>query len=85
MGDAIAIHTIERLLQLAAMFNCRLQEVFKTEKIEDQKLLQLLDSAYLDARYSNSFTIQDYELSMLTDRIKCIHAVLQDVWKQIKE
>jgi HEPN domain-containing protein len=85
MGDATAIHTIERLLELAAMFNCRLQDLFKPEKTEDKKLLQLLDSAYLDARYSSEFTIHDNELSVLMDRIKCIHIVLEDVWKQIKQ
>jgi hypothetical protein len=78
-------HTIERLLELAAMFNCRLQELFKPEQIEDKKLLQLLDSAYLDARYSSEFIIQDNELSVLMDRIKCIHIVLEDIWTQIKQ
>lgn len=34
MGDAIAIHDIERLLELAAIFNSRLQDLFKTERLK---------------------------------------------------
>ena len=85
MRHVMEIHMIDYLLESAATFSVQLQDIFKPSDLSDQRLLQLLDSAYLDARYSKGFVIQNDELSMLTDKIKCIHDTLLDVWKQIKE
>lgn len=85
MKYVLEIHMIDYLLQSAAAYSVQLRDVFKRSDPGDQNLLRILDNAYLDARYSYDFQVCDDELSMLTDKIKCIHAVLQDVWKQFNK
>ena len=85
MRYVLEIHLIGCLLKSAAIFSARLQEVFKPSDPCDERLLHILDSAYLDVRYSHDFQVGDQELSMLTERIKHVHVVLQDVWKQINK
>jgi HEPN domain-containing protein len=85
MRYVLEIHMIDYLLKSAASYSVQLRDVFKPSDPGDQKLLRILDNAYLDARYSYDFQVCDNELSMLTDRIKCIHAALQDIWKQINK
>jgi uncharacterized protein len=85
MRYVLEIHMIDYLLKSAASYSVQLRNAFKPSDPVDQKLLRILDKAYLDARYSYDFQVCDDELSMLTDRIKCIHAALEDIWKQINK
>jgi HEPN domain-containing protein len=85
MSYVLEIHMIDYLLKLAESYSVQLRDVFKPCDSGDQKLLRILDNAYLDARYSCDFQIAEAELLMLTDRIKCIRNALQDVWKQINK
>jgi HEPN domain-containing protein len=85
MRYVLEIHLIDYLLRSAALYSLQLRDVFKPSDPSDQKLLRILDNAYLDARYSYDFQVCDNELSILTERIKCIHIVLQDIWKQINK
>ena len=85
MRYVLEIHLIDYLLRSAALYSLQLRDVFKPSDPGDQKLLRILDNAYLDARYSYDFQVCDNELSILTERIKCIHIVLQDIWKQINK
>ena len=85
MRYVLEIHLIDYLLKSAASYSVLLRDIFKRTDPGDQQLLKILDNAYLDARYSYDFQVCNDELSMLTERIKCIHIVLQDIWKQINK
>lgn len=82
LGDADPIHDIKRLLQLTGVLSSQLKGLFSAANGEDQYLLNLLDSAYLDSRYTNSFIIEESELSAITGKVKDIHTILQHIWEQ---
>jgi len=72
MGYAANIHSIERLLRYASLVSYELPDVFNAALPSDQKLLDLLQKSYVAARYRPDFTIKEYELERLLQKVKRI-------------
>ncbi|HEV7330109.1 MAG TPA: HEPN domain-containing protein [Flavisolibacter sp.] len=59
----------------------RLLDIFPDDTAEEQRLLTLLEEAYLQARYQPDYTFQDKDAALLQQRVKC----LLDTAVQVKE
>jgi uncharacterized protein len=67
-------HDIEELGQLAGEQHARLLEALPKTEPEDRRLFDLLKKAYIDARYSMSYSITLDELATLQERVLVLAA-----------
>lgn len=69
-------HNIDKLTRYCSMFCPLLHHIF-SNKESDKKLLQLLQKAYIDARYKNDYAITFHELTCLHVKIKKLLEILR--------
>ena len=68
-------HDMERLLKQAAGFDKEFNNVFPRHNKSERHLFDLLRRAYVDARYNKSYTITEYELNTLSNRVQELKAI----------
>lgn len=76
-------HNISRLLKYASFVSHRILSVFLQNTEEDKCLLNLLQKAYLDARYKDEYKMGMFELMRLTDKAKSIQEILSETRKDL--
>jgi HEPN domain-containing protein len=74
-GLRINTHNIDKLVRCCSMFCCELQELFPKKNERSKRLFQLLQKAYIDARYSEEYSIRYDELMALTEKIKSLEDI----------
>ncbi|HRI99513.1 MAG TPA: HEPN domain-containing protein [Hyphomonas sp.] len=76
-------HSIKFLRSLAEQIEPELIEVWPRETKSDRRLFELLKRAYVDARYSEHYTITAEELDLLGERAKALQRLVEmrSVWK----
>lgn len=76
-GLRINTHSLEKLLRYCSMFCHPLPDVFPVRTEDDKKRFGLLQKAYIDARYSEEYTITEKDLLALTEKVKRIQALFE--------
>jgi HEPN domain-containing protein len=66
-------HSFEALRKHARRCAPELNSILPADGPNDEKMLQILESAYLNARYNDSFHITPEILLMLTERVTYLH------------
>ncbi|MCA9639209.1 MAG: HEPN domain-containing protein [Myxococcales bacterium] len=69
-GTKPHLHDLAKLGAMAAPLHSALAEPFPMATDADQRLFELLRTAYIDARYKKSYRITAEELTMLGERVK---------------
>lgn len=82
VGRDVKEHHISILKRHTRRCAPELNLVFPADTEKEQQLLQLLDKAYLDARYSSSFTVCKEDLLILFDRVQHLHLTANGVFTQ---
>lgn len=77
MGYHSHTHNIDRLLRYASMVCYQLPEIFPRTTDREKQIFKLLQTAYSEARYSDSYTINYKELQSLFERVKQIITILE--------
>lgn len=62
-------HSIKSLKKLNRRLAPELNDIFPADTEEEERLLKVLDDAYLDGRYSTGYTVSDNDLSTLLTRV----------------
>ncbi|MCR6639609.1 MAG: HEPN domain-containing protein [Sporocytophaga sp.] len=75
------LHDIKKLGEKAAQINIRFKSVFPVDTPENLARFELLQRAYIDARYQKTYTITKEELEYLATRVE----VLRDLVKEVCE
>lgn len=70
-------HNIDRLLRYSSMVSYQIPDIFPRTTDAEKQVFKLLQNAYSDARYSESYAINYTELYSLFDRVKQIIAILE--------
>lgn len=65
-------HNIERLLQLGCLVAPQLASLFPHHTEAGKRLMQLLQKAYISARYTADYKVTDEELQTLTVRVEML-------------
>jgi uncharacterized protein len=82
-------HDMEKLLSQAKGIDPRLVKVFPMQNQQEKHLFDLLRRAYVDARYSKSYTISVAELNAIAEQIDSLKtatsAVCQEMMNLLKE
>lgn len=75
-------HDMEKLIGQAAGFDPRFGLIFPNNTKEEKHLFDLLRRAYVDARYSKSYRINDEELHVIGERISALKVITLGVCKR---
>jgi HEPN domain-containing protein len=69
-GLRINTHNIDRLLRYCSMFDYKMPDIFSASNQRNNRLLQLLQKAYIDARYKEDYCIKEWEVIELAQKVK---------------
>ncbi len=72
-------HNLEKLLRYCYGFSAGLHTIFPRNTEQEEKLFLLLQRAYLDARYTDTYHISTEELRLIAARIDRLHQVVEFV------
>jgi HEPN domain-containing protein len=72
-------HNIGRLLRYASLVSYQLPDIFPQKTEQDKRLFDLLQKAYIDARYKENYKINSDDLQCLTEKVRYIQEILSDV------
>lgn len=75
-------HDIERLGKLAAAQQPILLEVFPKGTEEDRRRFELFRKAYIDARYTENFSITREDLQWLAERVNKLQELTENICKE---
>lgn len=81
-GLRLNTHSLHRLLRCCSLFCHRLAGVFPQKSQADWRLLQLLQEAYIGARYNDDYRIKGAELERLTQKVKSLYHLLFEAEQQ---
>jgi HEPN domain-containing protein len=76
-GLHLQTHNLDKLLRYCSMVSYKIPEVFNRNNDRDERLLRLIQKAYIDTRYKQGFTITKDDLDIILEKIK----TLQDIMK----
>ena len=80
-GLRISTHNIDKLIRYCSMFCYKLPGIFPADNEKNQRLLNVLQRAYIDTRYKEDFTVSNSDLVIILQRIKILIEVLHDMAK----
>jgi HEPN domain-containing protein len=69
-GLRINTHSIDKLMRYCSMFDYKLPDLFAKHNERDMKLYQLLQRAYIDARYRPDYSIKEVEIREIMEKVK---------------
>lgn len=72
-------HDMEKLLSQAASFDPRFAAIFPNDTAQQKRLFDLLRRAYVDARYSKSYRIEEEELNAIAERVQALKTLTASV------
>lgn len=85
MGKARKSHRIKDLQTYIKDFAPDLGNLFHTEIEEEHSLLQLLDAAYITARYENHYHINSEQLQRIMEKAKALEAMVTRIYTTLWE
>lgn len=75
-------HNLSRLLRLARRFSMEVYNVFPRHTMQEDQLFRLLQKAYLQSRYMNSFTVTAAETTLLVERCTLLLQKVKEAYQQ---
>lgn len=81
-GYREATHNLQKLLQYATLYAPEIAEAFSFPP-EEHSLFRLLQKAYTDARYRESYEISDEGLAVLFGKVNSLHEVAMRVGREL--
>ena len=78
-GMYLNTHSIDKLLRYGCMICYRLPEIFPRNNDKEEKLFQLLQKAYVGARYEPDYSITLRELEKIRSKVMELKEVLNEV------
>lgn len=81
-GYRVHTHNLDKLMRYSRCFSLEINELFARNTPEEIHLFQLLQRAYVDARYKYDYVISPAEIQVLTARIRKLHALVLDICGQ---
>ena len=76
------LHDIEKLGRQASNLNPECSKVFSNNNDEEERLFELLQKAYIDARYKKDYVIQKEELEYLAQRVEILKEMTERICKK---
>lgn len=78
-GFRVHTHNLEKLFRYCYSFSAGLHSIFPRNTEQEERLFLLLQRAYLDTRYTDTYHITSEELHLIAERIGNLHQVVEFV------
>ena len=72
-------HNLERLIRYVSMVNYQLHDILPGPSSKDKSLFKLLQKAYSDTRYTEDYSINCQQLSVLMDKVSQVLELLNGI------
>ena len=82
LGYRVQIHNLSRLLRLTLLFTDAFKGVFELNTTEGAQVYNLLQGAYVNARYKNEFDADKESIEILIKRVKALFDTAEGVYNQ---
>jgi HEPN domain-containing protein len=69
-GLYLNTHNIDKLLRYCSMVSYELPAIFSKSNEKNERLIQLLNKAYIHARYKEDYSVNSHDLVAITERVK---------------
>ena len=76
-GLSMNTHNIDKLIRYCTMFSFELPAVFPRRNEKEKQLFRLLQTAYIDTRYKDDYSIKLEELTKLTTQVNKLYALFK--------
>lgn len=81
-GLRVNTHNLDKLLRYCSMGTYIVNDVFPRREERDKRIFQLLQSAYVGARYTSSYTIASLDLLGLRDKVDMLKDQISKIYKE---
>ena len=78
-GLRTSTHNIGKLIRYCSMFCFRLAAIFPLGNEKNERLLNVLQRAYIDTRYKEGFTVSSSDLGTLLQRARSLLQLMQEM------
>jgi len=78
MGLRVTSHNLDKLLRFCSMVSPNVADIFARHAPEDKRVFQLLQKAYIEARYRSTYEISQTDLLNLSDKVKSLQKLVRD-------
>ena len=69
-------HSIDRLVRYASLVSYQIRDILSQNTEQEKRLFNLLQKAYIDARYQPDYKISTEDLLLLTEKVKMVNEIL---------
>lgn len=77
-GLHVNTHNIDKLIRYCTMVNYKIPAIFPRDNEAGKRLFGLLQKAYIDTRYKESFAISGSDIASITERVKTLQGIMHD-------
>ena len=77
-GLTLSTHNLDKLIRYCAMVAPNVADVFSKRFTENNRLLQLLQKAYIEARYRSTYQISQTDLAELTHKVRQLQTITKE-------
>lgn len=76
IGLCVNSHNLDKLIRYCSIANSNVSKVFNRRRENENRLFQLLQRAYIETRYKETYTINNSDLLEITHKIGLLHEIL---------
>ncbi|HRO69090.1 MAG TPA: HEPN domain-containing protein [Chitinophagaceae bacterium] len=69
-------HSLDRLIRYGSLISYSLRDIFPQNTEQEKRLFNLLQKAYIEARYQPDYKISTEDLLLLMEKVKLVHEIL---------
>lgn len=78
-GLHLNTHSIDRLIRCCTLASDKFSAIFPRNNDREERLFQLIQKAYIGARYKEDYNINGEHLLKLTERVKALEKLMKEV------
>jgi len=82
-GLYVNTHSIDKLMRYCSMVSHKIADVFPRNNEKNEHIFQLVQKAYIDSRYKESFSISIDNLLVITERIRAIESIVKETYSKL--
>ncbi len=79
-GLYVNTHSIDKLIRYCSMVSPKIAAIFPRNNYKNEHIFQLLQKAYIDSRYKESYAISIDNLKIITERIRAIESIVKETY-----
>ena len=83
-GLYVNTHSIDKLIRYCSMVSYKITAIFLRNNEKNEHIFQLLQKAYIDSRYKESYLIKLEDLLTITERVRALELIIKETYNNLK-